>query len=111
MTAAIRDFKDGVSFTGYAGSSTIGPFSLLGGLYALAISDTGTPDATLSALMPDGSTYVPVAAAVVVNGAADLFTAAGEILKSRPAPAPSASASFRRARSKGSLIRVPYSRY
>ena len=57
------DWKDGCSFTGAANNATIGPFTLLGGLYALALSSTTTVSATLEILQPDGSTFVAVAAA------------------------------------------------
>lgn len=79
MTAALTDFKDGFVATGYAGSSTIGPVSVLGGEYALMVADTGTPDATLQILGPDGSTYLPVAAAIVANGISSYFLPAGRV--------------------------------
>jgi hypothetical protein len=79
MTAALTDYKDGFTATGYGASSTIGPVSILGGEYALAIVDTGTPDATLQILGPDGSTYLPVAAAIVANGVSSYFLAPGRV--------------------------------
>lgn len=67
MAASLSDYKDGFAATGYAGSSTIGPVSIIGGKYGLLIHDTGTPDATLQTKAPDGS-YVNVAAAITSNG-------------------------------------------
>jgi hypothetical protein len=77
--STLTDYKDGFVATGYAGSSTIGPVSILGGEYALAIVDSGTPDATLQILGPDGSTYLPVAAAIVANGVTSYFLPAGKV--------------------------------
>ncbi len=79
MTAALTDYKDGFLATGYAGSSTIGPVGILGGEYALAVVDTGTPDATLQVLGPDGSTYISVASAIVANGVSSYFLAPGRV--------------------------------
>lgn len=67
MAATLTDFKDGLTATGYAGSSTIGPFTLLGGKYAVTVSDTGTPDASLQILLPDGSTYQTIGSAITTN--------------------------------------------
>ena len=63
MAYVVSNFgQDGFSFSGLTGS-TAGPFTVLGGLYSFQAIDTGTIDATLSMLMPDGSTYGAVHAA------------------------------------------------
>jgi hypothetical protein len=49
----------------------------LGGKYALSVVDTGTADVTLSALGPDGTTYIACNAAIVANGLTALDLPAG----------------------------------
>ena len=56
MALATTDFKDGVAFTGAVSASTI-TFTLLGGRYVFAVAAQST-SATLSMLLPDGSTYI-----------------------------------------------------
>lgn len=68
MALVTNDFKDGFLFTGLT-SGSAGPFTILGGKYGFSVVDTGTPDANLNILGPDGSTYLPVLAnAVTANG-------------------------------------------
>ena len=55
MALATTDHKDGVTYTG-ATSSTVGPFTLLGGKYLFYGSAAGT-SSVLNILYPDGSTY------------------------------------------------------
>jgi hypothetical protein len=58
MAATVQDSKDGVSFTGARTADTIN-FVLSGGKYVFAVSTPST-SATLSILMPDGTTYQTV---------------------------------------------------
>lgn len=60
MASAIQDSKDGIIATGYAANAEIGPFTLLGGKYAMQALDTGTTSVTLYTLGPDGATWIPV---------------------------------------------------
>ncbi|HEV8032025.1 MAG TPA: hypothetical protein VGP42_13495 [Stellaceae bacterium] len=98
MTAALTDYKDGFVATGYAGSSTIGPVSILGGEYALMVVDTGTPDAGLEILGPDGSTFIQIGSRITTNGVSSYFLAAGRV---RIVTGTGTSLS-------ASLIRIPY---
>jgi len=66
---ATSDYKNGLSATNVAASATIGPFTLLGGRYGMVLSDTGTANASLKIMSPDGQ-FVPV-------GASTTFSAAG----------------------------------
>lgn len=73
MTLALNDYKDGFSFSGATADQ--GPFTLLGGKYSFQAIDTGTIDATLTMLMPDGTTYSGVHAAytsTIANATFDL---------------------------------------
>ena len=66
---AATDFGDGFTFT--AMSTDVGPYSVLGGRYAVAVAATwGGGSATLRALMPDGTTYVTVLAPFTADGSA-----------------------------------------
>lgn len=56
---ALYDTKDGITATAIAANATVGPFTLLGGKYMIAVDDTGTANGTLNILMPDG-TYIAV---------------------------------------------------
>ena len=69
--STLTNYGDGFAATGYPGSSTIGP--------AFAVVDTGTPDATLQVLGPDGATYIAVAAAITANGFSTYFLPAGQV--------------------------------
>lgn len=61
MALALQNYNDGFS---YSGSTTDqGPFVILGGLYSFSAIDTGTIDATVEMLGPDGSTYIALHAA------------------------------------------------
>lgn len=60
MSYAQSDYLDGFSFSGLTSahaSGVAGPFRINGGTYSFSCIDTGTADATLQMLMPDGSTY------------------------------------------------------
>lgn len=57
MALASVDSKDGISYTG-ATSSTVGPFTILGGNYVFYGTAADT-SAVLNVLCPDGSTYTP----------------------------------------------------
>jgi len=51
-------------------SADVGPFTVLGGRYALMLSGTwGGGSATLQALMIDNTTYINVATAITADGA------------------------------------------
>jgi hypothetical protein len=63
MALVTNDSRDSVTYTGAGNSATVGPFRLLGGLYALFHYSTGTASSQLNMLCPDGSTYIPVAPA------------------------------------------------
>lgn len=68
MTQAVVDYSDGIKLTD---GSTDVTFRLLGGKYAVLASATwGGGSVDVTALMPDGSTYVSVLSSVfTVNGA------------------------------------------
>jgi hypothetical protein len=74
---AAIDFKDGISFQGAPNSQTIGPFSIVGGAYALLLSSTGTTSAQLNAIAPDGSTLIPCSAAAQAVGYTLYYLPAG----------------------------------
>ena len=57
MALATNNYQDGVTYTG-ATSSTVGPFTILGGKYVFYGTAAGT-SVVLNVLMPDGSTYSP----------------------------------------------------
>jgi len=87
MAATVTDSKDGVSYAGALTADAI-VFTLLGGKYSWGTSAPST-STTLEVLMPDGSTYQAVVAAVTAAGvqALDLppgtykiiFTATGAV--------------------------------
>lgn len=52
------------------GPGTYGPIFLTGGKYQFTLNCTGTPSAVLNKLGPDGVTYLPVGAALVLAGIA-----------------------------------------
>ena len=60
MASTITDSKDGIIATGYIAGAEIGPFTLLGGKYAIQTLDTGTVAVALYTLGPDGATWVVV---------------------------------------------------
>lgn len=51
-------------------AGTYGPYFLNGGKYQFTLNCTGTPSAVVNKLGPDGATYLPVAAALVLPGIA-----------------------------------------
>lgn len=57
MALSQSDTKDGTVYQG-ATSSTVGPFTLLGGKYGVFATAADTTN-VLSILGPDGSTYIP----------------------------------------------------
>lgn len=68
MAIAVKDFKNGISFTG-GGNGDAVAFSVLGGRYALGAHATwggGTLD--LKCLMPDGTTFVACATQMTGDG-------------------------------------------
>lgn len=71
MTATFNNFGDGFSFAGLTASSA-GPFTVLGGKYGFTAVDTGTIDATLQLLGPDGSTWLALTSAGTANATLDL---------------------------------------
>lgn len=75
--ATLNDFKNGVTATGYAASSTIGPFTLLGGEYLMLANDTGTVSQTLKIADPAGN--------FIAVGSSTTFSAVGTALVSLPA--------------------------
>jgi hypothetical protein len=77
MAGVLTNYGDGFTATGFPGSNTIGPVSLLGGAYALSLVDTGTPDATFQMLAPDGSTYISVHAVYTTNVYTTFYLAPG----------------------------------
>lgn len=97
MTLALSDYKDGFAFSGATADQ--GPFTLLGGKYAFSAIDTGTIDATLEVLMPDGSTYGAVHAAYTSTVIAAAFDLPPGQYKVTVGTGTSLSAS---------LIRIPY---
>jgi hypothetical protein len=60
----LSQLNDGFTI-GPVAPGTSGPFPVLGGLYALAV--VGSTAAQLNAIGPDGSTSVPIGAAVTTN--------------------------------------------
>ena len=78
MAGTVNNWNDGFSFTG--GSGTIGPYYILGGRYAFAMSATwGGGNAVLNILMPNGSTYVQVAPTLSADGSSIVDLPAGEV--------------------------------
>lgn len=67
MAAVATNYGDGFNATGYGGTATVGPFTILGGQYAFSLIDGGTVSDTLEILGPDGSTYIPVATAYATS--------------------------------------------
>jgi hypothetical protein len=67
MALVQYDYKDGIIATGITTSVTVGPWTLLGGKYMIAVSDTGTANGTLNMLMPDGS-YIAVLPTMTAAG-------------------------------------------
>ena len=66
---AVSDFKDGFSFTGLSADS--GPYTLLGGRYAVGVTATfGGGSIALQTLFPDGTTYVNCIPAFTAEGLA-----------------------------------------
>jgi len=98
MALGTNDFKDGITYTGALTATPVGPFVLLGGKYLWTTSAPST-STTLEILMPDGSTYQAVIAAVTAASSTMLdlppgtyqiiFTATGAV--------------------QGSLVKVPMS--
>ena len=72
MAAATIDFKDGVTATGQTNNLVVGPFTLLGGKYALGGFSSGTWSVQLAVLTPDGTNYMNVGAAVTAYTTYDL---------------------------------------
>lgn len=98
MAAVTIDFKDGVAATGQTNSLTVGPFTLLGGKYAMFGYSSGTYSAQLKILTADGTDYAGVAAADTTGYVTyDLPPATYEIVL---------GASF--TTGDVSLIRIPY---
>ena len=96
MALALTNYGDGFSFSGATADQ--GPFSILGGNYAFSAIDTGTIDATLEILMPDGSTYGAVHAAYTSTAVAVQFYLPPGLVKVTVGTGTSLSAS---------LIRIP----
>lgn len=68
MTVAVTNWYDGFKVTD--ASADVGPYTVLGGRYALMASATwGGGTVTLQALMPDGSTYINIASPLTADGA------------------------------------------
>lgn len=66
---AVSNWNDGFTFTGI--SADVGPYTVLGGRYAMAVSATwGGGSATLQVLLPDAATYLTVLTAFTADGSA-----------------------------------------
>lgn len=62
MAAMINDWKDGLSFTGAAGSDSPIKFSLLGGRYGVVLNASwGGGNVELDVFAPDNTTAVKIA--------------------------------------------------
>jgi len=77
MTAVLNNFQNGITATGYAASSVIGPFTLLGGDYLVIANDTGTVAQTLKIADPAGN--------FIAVGSSTTFSAVGTALVGLPA--------------------------
>lgn len=99
MAAVTTDFKDGLSWTGQGNTATIGPFTLLGGKYALTSQSSGTNSVQLNICCPDGSTFVAASATAQTAALAtyDLPPGTYNIV---------AGAAY--SLGQGSLVRIPY---
>jgi hypothetical protein len=96
MALVTNNYQDGVTYTG-ATSSTVGPFTILGGKYLLYGTAAGT-SYSFNLLMPDGSTYQAVYSGTTsaYTQVADLPPGTYEIV------IVSASAQ------QGGLVKIPY---
>jgi hypothetical protein len=63
MTVAAVNFGDGFVGTGQTNSLVVGPYSILGGKYAMFGYSSGTYNAQLKVMTADATNYVAVAAA------------------------------------------------
>lgn len=63
MAAETVDFKDGVAATGQTNDLVVGPFTLLGGKYALFGYSSGTYSVQLAIMSADGTNYMVCSAA------------------------------------------------
>jgi hypothetical protein len=96
---AETSWSDGFSFS--AESTDVGPYPLLGGVYAISMAATwGGGNVALQQLMPDGSTYLAILTA---------FTADGSALVDLP-PGTYKLAVTTATALQGSLVRVPAGR-
>lgn len=88
MAFALDDTKDGVRFTGARTANTVA-FTLLGGKYAWGQTASST-SSEFDILMPDGTTYQPVVAALTTGATYQMidlpagtyriiFTATGDV--------------------------------
>lgn len=100
MTLSVIDTRDGFSFSG--ATTDQGPFQLLGGTYSFSLIDTGTADATLEMLLPDGSTFGALHAAYTTTTVGAIFQLPPGQVKVTVGTGTSLSAA---------LIRVPTHRY
>jgi len=68
---------ESVQFANQA-AGNLGPFTLYGGYYQVALAATGSGTAQLETLGPDGATWLNVGSDLTANGVAYFYCAPGE---------------------------------